>query len=66
MNELKQKAEKIKLVAFDVDGVLTNGEIFYTDQGTEIKSFRAYKVFSNVQLGKCSVHIHNSLTISSF
>jgi len=33
------KVEKIKLIAFDVDGVLTNGEIFYTDEGVEIKSF---------------------------
>lgn len=41
MNELKVKAEKIKLVAFDVDGVLTNGEIIYTDKGEEIKAFNA-------------------------
>jgi 3-deoxy-D-manno-octulosonate 8-phosphate phosphatase (KDO 8-P phosphatase) len=39
MNELKLKAEKIKLVAFDVDGVLTSGEIIYTDKGEEIKIF---------------------------
>jgi len=39
--DIKTKASKIKLVAFDVDGVLTNGEIIYTDRGEEIKIFNA-------------------------
>lgn len=33
--------QKIKLIAFDVDGVLTDGTIGYTDNGTEYKSFNA-------------------------
>ena len=37
--DLVSRAQKIKLVAFDVDGVLTNGEIAYTDNGVEIKAF---------------------------
>ena len=41
MNDLKSIAEKIKLIAFDVDGVLTNGEIIYTESGEEIKAFNA-------------------------
>lgn len=41
MDKLKEKAKLIKLVAFDVDGVLTNGDITYTDSGEEIKSFNA-------------------------
>lgn len=41
MNNLKQKAAQIKLIAFDVDGVLTNGEIIYTDKGEELKIFNA-------------------------
>jgi len=36
---MKQKLQKIKMVLFDVDGVLTEGAITYTDKGTEIKSF---------------------------
>jgi 3-deoxy-D-manno-octulosonate 8-phosphate phosphatase (KDO 8-P phosphatase) len=31
--------EQIKLILFDVDGVLTNGEIIYTEKGTEVKAF---------------------------
>lgn len=41
MDNLKEKASVIKLVAFDVDGVLTNGDISYTDDGHEIKTFNA-------------------------
>ena len=36
---MKQKLKKIKMVLFDVDGVLTDGSIVYTDKGTELKSF---------------------------
>ena len=39
--ELQAKASRIKLVAFDVDGVLTNGEIIYSENGEEIKIFNA-------------------------
>jgi YrbI family 3-deoxy-D-manno-octulosonate 8-phosphate phosphatase len=34
-----ESAKKIKLVAFDVDGVLTDGRVTYTSSGDEIKSF---------------------------
>ena len=37
----ERKARRIRLVVFDVDGVLTDGSIAYTDQGDEIKSFNA-------------------------
>ncbi len=33
------KAKKIKIMLLDVDGVLTDGTITYTQEGTEIKSF---------------------------
>lgn len=36
---MKQKLQKIKMILFDIDGVLTEGSITYTDKGTEIKSF---------------------------
>lgn len=38
---MEQRLAGIKLVGFDVDGVLTNGEIIYTDSGEEIKIFNA-------------------------
>ncbi len=39
--QMIEKAQKIKLLAMDVDGVLTNGDIIYTDAGQEIKVFNA-------------------------
>ncbi len=37
--ELIERIKKLKLMIFDVDGVLTDGRIIYTDTGVEIKAF---------------------------
>ncbi len=37
--ELVEKISKIKLLILDVDGVLTDGSIIYSDKGGEIKAF---------------------------
>lgn len=37
--ELRERACRIRLVSFDVDGVLTDGRIFIDDQGREMKAF---------------------------
>ena len=39
--ELKNKLEKIKLVITDVDGVLTDGGMYYTKEGDVMKRFHA-------------------------
>ena len=36
---IKEKIRGLRLVVFDVDGVLTDGRIIYTESGDEIKSF---------------------------
>ena len=41
MNDIQERAKKIKLVVFDVDGVLTDGRLFYSDNGEEQKAFYA-------------------------
>jgi len=41
LEELKEKAKKIKLLAFDVDGVMTDGSITYDENGVEYKTFNA-------------------------
>lgn len=41
MNDLEQRASKIKLAAFDVDGVMTDGSITYDENGVEYKTFNA-------------------------
>ena len=47
---LKAKAQQIKLIAFDVDGVLTDGGIIYDNSGMEIKRF-------NVKDGQIISHL---------
>lgn len=35
----EQRAQNIRLLLLDVDGVLTNGRIYYTEHGDEMKAF---------------------------
>ena len=39
MKDILEKAAKIKLLVFDVDGVLTDGRLIVDDAGTEYKAF---------------------------
>jgi len=41
MQDILDKASKIKLVIFDVDGVLTDGRLYVTESGEEIKAFHS-------------------------
>lgn len=41
MTEMTEQAKKIKLIIFDVDGVLTDGGLYFTAEGTEIKRFNS-------------------------
>jgi 3-deoxy-D-manno-octulosonate 8-phosphate phosphatase (KDO 8-P phosphatase) len=41
MQTIYAKAKRIKLAIFDVDGVLTDGSLYLTDSGDEIKAFNS-------------------------
>jgi len=41
MQDITEKAKKIKLVIFDIDGVLTTGALFIGDDGQEYKAFNS-------------------------
>ena len=41
MQDILEKAARIKLVVFDVDGVLTDGSLFIGDDGQEYKAFHS-------------------------
>jgi 3-deoxy-D-manno-octulosonate 8-phosphate phosphatase (KDO 8-P phosphatase) len=41
MQDLQQRAANIRLVIFDVDGVLTDGSLFLGDDGQEYKAFHS-------------------------
>ncbi|MBC8317382.1 MAG: HAD-IIIA family hydrolase [Desulfobulbaceae bacterium] len=51
------KAKKIKLLLLDVDGVLTDGSIAYTDEGREVKTFSVKDGFGMNMLQKTGVEI---------
>ncbi len=37
--DLMTRAKAVKLIAFDIDGVMTDGGLHYTDDGQELKTF---------------------------
>ena len=39
MSDAIERARPLRLMGFDVDGVLTDGVLFFTDEGAEIKAF---------------------------
>lgn len=39
MQDVYRRARNIRVAAFDVDGVLTDGTLFYADSGEELKAF---------------------------
>lgn len=49
---MKEKIKKIKLLALDVDGVMTKGDIIYDSEGKEIKIFNAHDGFGIVLIQK--------------
>lgn len=40
-NKAGAQAQKIKLIIFDVDGVLTDGGLYFSDEGMEFKRFNS-------------------------
>ena len=39
LSDAKARASRLKLMAFDVDGVLTDGSLYFADDGSEMKAF---------------------------
>ena len=38
-DDLTARLQQLRLMAFDVDGILTDGRLYFSDDGTEFKSF---------------------------
>lgn len=56
-DEIHAQAKKIKLLLLDVDGVMTNNLLHYSDEGREIKSFYTRDGHGMVMLQKSNVDI---------
>jgi 3-deoxy-D-manno-octulosonate 8-phosphate phosphatase (KDO 8-P phosphatase) len=40
--DIRERAARVRLALFDVDGVLTDGRLFYSDDGRELKAFHVH------------------------
>lgn len=52
-----EKAQKIQLVIFDVDGVLTDGRLYFTADGNEMKCFHVHDGLGLKQLLKNKIQV---------
>lgn len=57
MQEIRDKASKIKCIIFDVDGVLTDGSLFLGDDGQEYKAFNSLDGHGLKMLQKTGVEV---------
>ena len=57
MNELILKAEKIKCLICDIDGVLTDGKLYYDNYGNELKAFHVQDGMGLKLLMAAKIHV---------
>ncbi len=56
-DEFFEKLKNIKIIFCDVDGVLSDGKIYLTNHGDEIKSFFARDGYGLVAVQKCGIKV---------
>src|SRR5918911_1121026 len=52
-----ERARRVKVMLFDVDGVLTDGNLWYTPSGEELKSFHSFDGLGLQLLVQSGVHV---------
>lgn len=57
MREVYERARNIRLAVFDVDGVLTDGSLYFTDSGEELKAFNVRDGHGMKMLQACGVRL---------
>ena len=57
MQDIREKAASIRLIVFDVDGVLTDGSLYIGDDGQEYKAFHSKDGHGMVMLQHAGVEI---------
>ena len=55
--DINTRAANIKLVAFDIDGVMTDGGLHYTDDGHELKTFNVQDGLGVVLLRRSGIKV---------
>ena len=54
---LLERAKRIKLLALDVDGVLTDGKIYFDSAGNELKAFNTRDGLGMAALQRCGIKL---------
>jgi 3-deoxy-D-manno-octulosonate 8-phosphate phosphatase (KDO 8-P phosphatase) len=57
VQDVYDKAKQVRLAIFDVDGVLTDGSLYLTDGGEEIKAFNSRDGHGMKMLKECGVEL---------
>ncbi len=57
MMDIIEQAKKIELVIFDIDGVMTDGSLFFGDDGQEYKAFNSLDGHGLRMLQECGVRV---------
>lgn len=57
MQQLYDKASRIRLAIFDVDGVLTDGSLYLADSGEEMKAFNSRDGHGMKMLSECGIEL---------
>lgn len=57
MQDAFERAKKIRLLAFDVDGVLTDGQIYISDKGEECKAYNIRDGLGMKLLQECGIKL---------
>ncbi|MBX9811785.1 MAG: 3-deoxy-manno-octulosonate-8-phosphatase KdsC [Burkholderiales bacterium] len=57
MRAVYERARNIRLAIFDVDGVLTDGSLYFTDSGEELKAFNVRDGHGMKMLQACGVRL---------
>lgn len=55
--DIQARAAQIKLIAFDIDGVMTDGGLHYTDDGHELKTFNVQDGLGIVLLKRVGIEV---------
>ncbi len=57
MLNIQEKAKNIELVVFDIDGVMTDGSLFFDNSGEEYKAFNSLDGHGLRMLQECGVKV---------
>jgi 3-deoxy-D-manno-octulosonate 8-phosphate phosphatase (KDO 8-P phosphatase) len=55
--ELRQRASRIRMLVLDVDGVLTDGKLYFDHDGNEMKAFHTRDGMGMKALQRCGIEI---------